>query len=167
MYPPEDAEKRLLRLLALKRHELPPPGFFDQLPSRILVSLRAGSEISELSWWDRVWQTVVQQPMVGLSYATLGIGAVLFGISVLETALDVREVKDRTNAPLQGALLHGPTGNLVVGPPSHLNGTIIYRVAEPSGSMVWVQPEPNVSTLSPFSKVDGFEVVPVNYPANR
>jgi len=163
MYSPEDAEKRLLRLLALKRHELPPPGFFDQLPSRILVSLRAGSEISELSWWERAWQTVVQQPMVGLSYATLGVGAVLFGISVLETALDVQ---DRTPAPLQGAL-HAPTGNLVVGPTSHFNGTVIYRVAEPAGSMIWVQPAPNISALSPFSKVEGFEVVPVTYPANR
>lgn len=165
MYPPEDAEKRLVRLLSLKRHELPPPGFFDQLPSRILVSLRAGTEIAEQSWWEKVWQTVVQQPMVGLSYATLGVGAVLFGISVLETALDVRDVRDRST-PLQGAL-QAPSGNFVVGPPSTLTGNAIYRVADPSGSMIWVQPETQVTTLSPFAKPEGFEIVPVSYPANR
>lgn len=166
MYPPEDAEKRLVRLLSLKRHELPPPGFFDQLPSRILVSLRAGSEISELSWWEKVWQTVVQQPMVGLSYATLGVGAVLFGISVLETAIDVRGVPEKPSAPLQGAL-QTPSGNFVVGPPSALGGNAIYRVADPAGSMIWVQPENQVTTLSPFTKPEGFEIVPVSYPISR
>lgn len=86
--PPQSdgPEQRLLRLLALKRHELPPPGFFDRLPGRILVSIRAGSEVADVPWWSRLWQSIRQEPMVSASYAALGVGVMLFGFSVFETA---------------------------------------------------------------------------------
>ncbi len=83
---PDTPDQRLLRLLAIKRHEVPPPGFFDQLPGRILVSIRAGSDVPDLPWWSRWWHAVIAEPMVYASYAALGIGALLFGFSVFETA---------------------------------------------------------------------------------
>lgn len=88
--PPDEANQRLLRLLALKRHELPPPGFFDRLPDRVLVSIRSSTVISEESvpWWTRFWKSLVHEPMVTGSYAVLGIGALFFGVSVFQMALD-------------------------------------------------------------------------------
>lgn len=83
---PDTPEQRLLRLLALKRHEVPPPGFFDRLPHRVLVSIRAGSDVPDLPWWSRWWQAVAAEPMVFASYSALGVGVLLFGFSVFETA---------------------------------------------------------------------------------
>ncbi|MEI2685562.1 MAG: sigma factor-like helix-turn-helix DNA-binding protein [Cypionkella sp.] len=116
MLPPDDAEQRLLRLLALKRHEVPPPGFFDQLPVRILVNLRAGSEIEDIPWWTRAWRMVIQEPMIGLSYAALGVGAVLFGVSVLETAIDVQSPP----VGLSQGILSSSTTDLIFADPARV-----------------------------------------------
>ncbi len=166
MQPPDDAEQRLVRLLALKRHEVPPPGFFDQLPLRILVNLRAGTEIEDAPWWVRAWRNLIHEPMIGLSYAALGVGAVLFGISVLETAIDVQ------SPPLgstQG-LFPTPAPDLVLADPQGANPGLIYRVVD-STPATWLQSGPTPSTPSvtttPFARFDGLELVPVSATGQR
>lgn len=91
MEPSSQNTRDLLRLLALKRHETPPPGFFDRLPNRILVNIRAGSEVSDLPWWNRLWEFLVREPMVASSYTALAMGAALFGISVFQTAVETEQ----------------------------------------------------------------------------
>lgn len=134
MHPPDDAEQRLVRLLALKRHEIPPPGFFDELPTRILVNLRAGSDVQDIPWWSRAWQAMVREPIVGLSYAALGVGAFVFGISVLETAIDVQKAP---LSPTQG-LFPAVSSDLILASPQGPNASLMYRVTEPS-PLVWYQ----------------------------
>lgn len=162
MQPPDDAEKRLVRLLALKRHETPPPGFFDQLPVRILVNLRAGSEVADVPWWTRAWRVAVLEPMVGLSYAALGLGAVLFGISVLETAIDVQ---NPPISPTQG-LFPAVGSDLVISDPHGIHPGMIYRVVDPTPA-TWFQPSLNSQSpalsLTPFSRIEPVEWVPVGW----
>lgn len=171
MQPPDDAEQRLLRLLALKRHEVPPPGFFDQLPVRILVNLRAGSEIEDIPWWTRAWRMVIQEPMIGLSYAALGVGAVLFGVSVLETAIDVQSPP----VGLSQGILSSSTTDLIFADPQGATPGVIYRVAEPTPS-TWFQPTtasfaPVASAAptpyTPFSRSNTLGPIPVSYPSSR
>ncbi len=162
MQPPDDAEQRLTRLLALKRHEVPPPGFFDQLPARILVNLRAGSEIGDAPWWLRAWRSFTREPMIGLSYAALGMGAVVFGISVLETAIDTRAP---VVGPSQGLYQMTTQGSgMMLGDPFGENPGLIYRVGEPTPAN-WYQtgPIPGTSpfTRGPIQRVDGPVWVPV------
>lgn len=120
--PPDDVDSRLVRLLALKRREVPPPCFFEHLPRRILASIRAGSEIEEVSWWRRLVRTLAHEPMAAGAYAALGVGALLFGTSVFQMALD-----SEAPAPtmLEGMLL---STDAPVAMPSHLPGGAIYRV---------------------------------------
>lgn len=82
---PNDPQARLLQLLALKRYEVPPPGFFQQLPRRIGAQLNSASAPPP-SRWRALWQEWISQPAVGLSYAALAVGAVLFGVSVFHIA---------------------------------------------------------------------------------
>ena len=43
-------------MLALKRHEVAPPGFFDRLPGQIRAGIQAEAAAVDRPWWDR-WQT--------------------------------------------------------------------------------------------------------------
>lgn len=169
MHPPDDAEQRLARLLAIKRHELPPPGFFDRLPVRILVNLRAGTEVEDAPWWERAWRAVVHQPMVGVSYAALGVGALVFGVSVLETAIDVQ-------SPPIGAsqgFFPAPSQDLVLAPPQPQTFGLIYRVADPLPS-TWIEvPFEQLSTTGTLisagtlSRIGKSEIIPVGYTPSR
>ena len=167
MQPPDDAEQRLVRLLALKRHELPPPGFFDQLPVRILVNLRAGSEVDDAPWWRRAWRAFAHEPMVGLSYASLGVGAVLFGVSVLETAIDVQAPPVGPSQGFFPAVSH----DLVLTPPQPQQSGLIYRVADPVSSPWFENPSYSLATTGilisagPANRFGNAEVIPVAYPS--
>lgn len=44
----------LRRLLALKRHEVPPPGFFKAFPKRVRARILAAESHQAGSWWERV-----------------------------------------------------------------------------------------------------------------
>lgn len=103
---PHSHDERLLRLLALKRYEVPPPGFFDALPGRVLVNIRAGTELPEFSWWERLWNRVLEEPMVAGSYAALGVGVMLFGTSVFQMAVE----SESPAPPALHGMVHGAPG---------------------------------------------------------
>src|ERR1700761_2582373 len=65
MNPEQENFDALRKLLALKRHEVPPPGYFDHLPRRISTRLHANE--GELT----VWETMVEwfRANASLAYA--------------------------------------------------------------------------------------------------
>ena len=88
--PPENDFAQLRRLLSIKRHEQPPPGYFDNFPGTVLASLRsdrkgrAGMDEPENVplWIARFVARLQTQPafagMVGAGVCALAIAAVLF-----------------------------------------------------------------------------------------
>lgn len=44
----------LQRLLRVKRHEVPPPGFFDTFPDRVRQRIARGENLDRRPWWERV-----------------------------------------------------------------------------------------------------------------
>lgn len=50
--PPDDFEA-LRKLLALKRYEQPPPGYFRDFPDRVLARIEANEAEAGLAWWAR------------------------------------------------------------------------------------------------------------------
>jgi hypothetical protein len=44
----------LRRLLALKRHEVPPPGYFRDFSARVIARIEANSVTAALPWWERL-----------------------------------------------------------------------------------------------------------------
>jgi hypothetical protein len=77
---PEDFE-RLRRLLALKRHEQPPPGYFHSLPRQIASRIRAGDEgAPEMSWFQRVWSMLESKPAFAAMFGAAVCVVLISGI---------------------------------------------------------------------------------------
>jgi len=73
----------LQRLLALKRHELPPPGYFNNFSREVIGQIRAGSKTATatdgFSWLRRLWSALEAKPALA---GTLGV-AVCCGLLVV------------------------------------------------------------------------------------
>lgn len=68
--PPSNEFERLQRLLALKRHESPPPGFFERFPDQVRSRL-ARAEAEPLSWWRRWLDLEALNPAMATAYAAV------------------------------------------------------------------------------------------------
>ena len=80
---PDNFEK-LQKLLALKRHEPPPPGYFTNFSSKVMARLEAAELAAPAPWWQRVlagWQT---RPALLCAYGLLVGGVSVFGLSLYE-----------------------------------------------------------------------------------
>lgn len=88
MEPSREPFEKLRRLLTLKRHELPPPGFHDRLARSIRRELESGAAAPKrsplmawLAWWRRFgWEAA-------LATAVLGVLAALYGLMWWEARL--------------------------------------------------------------------------------
>lgn len=84
--PPENEFRDIRRLLALKRYEQPPPGYFNNLPREIIAKLKADrygenrtpASSSPLTWLDRFLNRLQAQPAFAGACGAL-LGAVLIG----------------------------------------------------------------------------------------
>jgi hypothetical protein len=67
--PPQSNDfERLQRLLALKRHESPPPGFFGRFPDQVRARI-ARAEAEPAPWW-RQWMEILSfNPAMATAYA--------------------------------------------------------------------------------------------------
>jgi hypothetical protein len=78
--PPEDFAE-LRRLLALKRHETPPPGYFSGFSDRVIARIEREDRNRPQPWWQRWLSLAGWSPrLVGTNLALLG-GLGLLGFS--------------------------------------------------------------------------------------
>jgi hypothetical protein len=92
----QDDFKQLRQLLALKRHEQPPPGYFDDLPREVMAGIRAtqaarySRKASELSvqapWLARLWEALETKPLLAGVFGTVVCSLLLAGLVLSERA---------------------------------------------------------------------------------
>jgi hypothetical protein len=77
-----DDFKDLRRLLALKRHEQPPPGYFSYLPDKVMMRIER-DDLSEYStWWEWLVRKLDAQPVLAGAYAFAISGLMLLGFKL-------------------------------------------------------------------------------------
>jgi len=84
MIPEQEEFVALRRLLALKRHETPPPGYFQNFSAKIIIQIQAGDAAAARGrlgvfggdWLQRFWSILETQPVIAGSCA-VGLCAVL------------------------------------------------------------------------------------------
>jgi len=75
MYPDPETFDQLRRLLALKRHEQPSPGYFHYFSSQVIARIRAGERAAPDTAWGLLWDA----PWLQRLWAALEARPVLAG----------------------------------------------------------------------------------------
>jgi len=102
MDPDRDNFEQLRRLMALKRHEQPPPGYFHSFSGQVITRIRAANTAPNRSWWarfvgetpwfDRVFGGLDMKPAFAGAMSFAVCGLIAAGLFYAEApAVDHRE----------------------------------------------------------------------------
>jgi len=88
----------LQRLLVLKRHETPPPGYFDNFSREVIVRIKAGDRgespalVEKLSWestwFGRLWTALEARPALAALCGVAVCGLLVSGLIFSESSGD-------------------------------------------------------------------------------
>jgi hypothetical protein len=76
----ENNFEALRRLLTLKQHEVPPPGYFENFSSRVVGRIRAEEAAPRIPWLLRFLQRFERQPAYPVMLASSMCMLLLYGI---------------------------------------------------------------------------------------
>ena len=74
----------LRRLLAVKRHERPPPGYFDHFSDRVIRRLEDDGEVEENSQWQQFLRLLSAKPVLACFYGGFVAAVLLVGFKISE-----------------------------------------------------------------------------------
>jgi hypothetical protein len=81
---PDDFQD-LQRLLRLKRHEQPPPGYFEGFSSKVIAEIKASQMVHESSWWERFFIGFDAKPALVCAYSLVVCSSLLYGLGFFGT----------------------------------------------------------------------------------
>ena len=88
----------LRRLLALKRHEQPPPGYFNDFSGQVIARIKAGERADESAldrllweapWLQRLWAALEAKPILAAAFGATVCGLLIFGV-IYSERIDVK-----------------------------------------------------------------------------
>ena len=132
--------EQLRRLLALKRHEQPPPGYFNDFSSQVIGSIRLGRRgedvgsawfFWEVPWLKVFWETLENKPVLAGGFAVAVCGMLVGGVLYSETP-------------------SSPDSGFIAGVEPAVPAPMVADVAaaNPGNTVIPVQPAPAISTDS-------------------
>ena len=87
----------LRRLLALKRHEQPPPRYFQNFSGHVIARIRAGERVDRSGFWEslsweapwlqRLWGSFESKPILAGALGMAVCGLLVSGIALSEKAV--------------------------------------------------------------------------------
>ena len=84
MNPDSENFDSLRQLLALKRHEVPPPGYFDRLSRDVMARIKAGEKGgqvgAEFSWFQRMLSMFDVKPVFAGAFGTAVCAFLISGV---------------------------------------------------------------------------------------
>ena len=75
-----DDFNELRKLLALKRHEQPPPRFFNEFSARVIERLQTPEVLPQPTWWQRLGLDFDLRPAMVCALGVVISGLLLFGV---------------------------------------------------------------------------------------
>jgi len=90
MNPSPEEFDRLRKLLALKRQEQPPPGYFNHFSDKIIARIEAAELCTRISWWQWLFPELDAKPVLACAYGLVIMGLLAIGIGISQS-LDTEE----------------------------------------------------------------------------
>ena len=81
MNPEPQDTSRLQKLLALKRHERPPPRFFNDFSDRVIARMHTPGSIGPAHWWQRLGLDLDVKLAVIFAFGLVVCGLFLIGVT--------------------------------------------------------------------------------------
>jgi hypothetical protein len=154
MNPDSENFEPLCKLMALKRHEQPPPGYFSRLPDKIALRIERGD--GPLNFWEWLLAGYAFQPAIAYSFALAAFGALAF--SVINTVKTAPANSDRILAG-NGWRVATPKET----PPTSFNSSDSLHFANWMGNSNPGETSPALP--STFGSPDHFRTLPVSFEA--
>ena len=85
MNPSPEEFDRLRKLLTLKRHEPPPPGYFNHFSDKIIARIEAEGPYAQNSWWQRLLPEWDAKPVLACAYGLVIMGLLAIGVGVSQS----------------------------------------------------------------------------------
>lgn len=85
--PPDDFEA-LRKLLAWKRHEQPPPGYFRDFPDRVLARIEANEAEAGVGWWTRLLSILELKPALAGVFVLAVAALYVLGLNLAQQVED-------------------------------------------------------------------------------
>jgi hypothetical protein len=142
MTPDSENFDQLRKLLALKRHEVPPPGYFHGFSREVIVRIKAGYSAQETtgivfegSWLRRFWGLFETRPMLagGFGVAVCGffvVGALISSESSEVSGVGLAQMVSAVNIPTETSPLQRVSAQLpsaLGAPASTLSGGSLFE----------------------------------------
>jgi len=91
MNPDSEQFEQLRKLLVLKRHEEPPPGYFNSFSGQVIARIKAGDQGQDgVAWLRKLWSVFETKPMItgafGAAICALAISGFVFSDDIESTA---------------------------------------------------------------------------------
>jgi hypothetical protein len=82
MNPDQEKQDELQRVLALKRHESPPPRFFKGFSHKVIDGLHSPERPADKTWWQRIGFDPDNKPVLVCASGVIVCGLLGFGLIV-------------------------------------------------------------------------------------
>ena len=111
---PQDTS-RLQKLLALKRHERPPPRFFNDFSDRVISRLHSPGAIEPAYWWQRLGLELDVKLAAIFAFGLVVCGLFLFGVTSAMQGEETGPVAHATPGNAPGPAATSPRVALLAG----------------------------------------------------
>lgn len=156
LFPKPDQAEALRRLMSIKRHEAPPPGFFEGFSSKVIAQLEAETNVSALPWWREWLNVFVHRPALAGAVGMLAGVMLVAGGTLARTA---SAAEDLSEPMLATTALPAHLG--LAGPAP---ATVPTRGPSFAATRADSSVSPVVESGSPFARrVAGTMALPVSY----
>ncbi len=115
MNPEPQDLSRLQKLLALKRHEQPPPRFFNDFSDRVISRLHSPGAIEPAYWWQRLGLELDAKLAVIFAFGLVVCGLFLFGVTSAMQGEETGPVARATPGNQPGPAVTSPRVALLAG----------------------------------------------------
>jgi hypothetical protein len=76
---------QLRKLLALKRHEPPPAGYFNHFSDKVIARIEAQGLAMRPSWWQRLFPELDARPVLACAYGLIITGLLVVGLGLSQS----------------------------------------------------------------------------------